>query len=683
MNKLRTVAIAQARMGSTRFPGKVLTHLNGKPVLRWAYDAIKRAHGIDTVVIATSTLPQDDVIAQYCALHNINCFRGSESNVLERYYQCAVAYGAQVVLRLTCDCPFLDYNVIGEVVRLRQVKEAAYASNIDPPTYPDGLDVECFTFDALFAAYKEAKRPSDRDCVTQFIVRNRDRFPHANLTCPIPGLDTERWVLDTVKDYEFCHGLASNLPATPTYMDILKVLDILPKLREINAGGIRNERFFETLHTEEYPTPSFRRSQAWFKHANRVIPFGAQTFSKSYLQFPPGASPLYLSHGDGARVFDVDGNDYVDLVNAILPIVLGYRDPDVDRAVRDQLDNGISFSLATKLEGELADTLCNLIPCAEMVKFGKGGTDVTTAAIRAARAYTGREMVAMTGYHGWNDWSMVKTGRNLGIPKDLANTSVRLDYGEMERADGYLNNFGDSIAAIIVEPEGKPEYLKWLRAKCDKFGIVLIFDEVITGFRWAMGGAQKYYGVKPDLATFGKAMANGMPLSAVVGKREIMAKFAPPENIFYSGTMFGETLSLAASLATIKKMAEKKVIEHLWTVGRLISDYITEEVVNDYTLGQCIEVVGEFPRRQIVFKDCPEASANQIKTLFMKTMIENGVLIIGSNNVSYSIQEQEMKRIKLAYGVTFDAIRAAIDMKCIDKMIDKEVEVVSPLRKIY
>ena len=354
---MRTVAILQCRMGSTRLPGKVLAHLNGKPVMKWAYDAAKAADGIDEIVIATSSLPQDDAIARYCALNRMNCFRGSEADVLDRFYQCAIAYAAEIVLRLTGDCPFLDHNVITEVVRLRALKEADYASNIDPPTYPDGLDVECFTFSALSAARNEATRPSDRDCVPQYIVRNRHRFPAVNLTCPLPGLVKERWVLDTEDDYKFCIHLAAHLKqdTPPTYLDILRILDIVPEIREHNKSGIRNERFYEAIHTEELPPRRFDTSNRLLGRALERIPFGAQTFSKSHLQFPPGHAPLYVSHGDGARVFDVDGNDYVDLVNAILPVVLGYRDPDVDEAVRRQLDNGISFSLATELELELAD----------------------------------------------------------------------------------------------------------------------------------------------------------------------------------------------------------------------------------------------------------------------------------------------------------------------------------------
>jgi len=683
MTRPRTVALAQARVGSTRLPGKVMFNLMGKPVLRWTYDALKRSQGVDEVVIATSTLPADDAIAKYCAQSNISCFRGSETDVLERFYQCAVGWGAEVVLRLTCDCPFVDSNVVSEVVRLREIKEAAYASNINPATYPDGLDVECFTFDSLFSAHKAATRASDRDCVTQYIVRNRDLFPAANLVCPLPHLERERWVLDTQQDWEFIWRVASQLGSEPpTYLNILKILDIYPEFRDYNSSGVRNERFFENIHTEPLPPISLGRSAAHFKVAKERIPIGAQTFSKSYLQFPPGRSPLYVTHGSGARLFDIDGNDYVDLVNAILPVVLGYCDVDVDRAIREQVDSGISFSLSTKLEYELAENLCQLVPCADMVKFGKGGTDVTTAAIRAARAYTKRDIVVMTGYHGWADWSMCTTDRNRGIPEGIGQYSRRIDYGNYEAFEKWFKDHGDETAAIIVEAEGDAPFLRWIRDMSTKYGIVLIFDEVITGFRWALGGAQKYYNVTPDMATFGKAMANGMPLSAVVGRRSIMKVFEPPENIFYSGTMFGETLSLAASLATIKKMQRENVIQHLWKVGAEI-DLEMRRLLDRYDLHDFIKLHGEFPKVFVTFRDADNATANQIRTLFMQTMIENGVLIIGSNNVSWSIREPELRRIFKAYDATFDTIKEAIDEDCMDDLIDEECAVVSPIRKVY
>jgi spore coat polysaccharide biosynthesis protein SpsF (cytidylyltransferase family) len=194
---MNTVAIALARMGSTRFPGKVLKPLDGQPVLEWVMSALTRANLVDLPVLATSTLPADDVIAEYCNRQKWACFRGDEEDVLDRFYQCAKHYSADIVLRVTCDCPFLDPRVIDEVIKLREITNAHYCSNVDPPTWPDGLDIECFTFTALEAAWRDAVRPSDRNCVTQFITRNRSHLNAANLTCPLPGLHKERWVLDT------------------------------------------------------------------------------------------------------------------------------------------------------------------------------------------------------------------------------------------------------------------------------------------------------------------------------------------------------------------------------------------------------------------------------------------------------------------------------------------------------
>lgn len=657
---MKTVAIAQARMGSTRVPGKVMRELDGIPVLQWTLDALSYAAGIDEVVLATSTEPADDIIEIYCKNHYIQFFRGSESDVLDRFYQCAKQYKADIVLRLTCDCPFLDSNVVSEVIRLRTMTNADYASNVHPPTYPDGLDVECFTFAALEAAHREAVRPSDRDCVTPFIVRNRSRFKAANLACPLPGLHRERWVLDTEADWQFCNEIMNR--GGGNYLDILDILDQEPELRNINnetKGTLRNERLYDTLASEQLPPRTFERSQRIFQRAIQTIPFGAQTFSKSHLQYPQGRSPLFVSHGDGARVFDVDGNEYVDLVSALLPVVLGYRDPDVDDAIRRQLDSGISFSLATELEAELAEHLCRLIPCADMVKFGKTGTDVTTAAVRLARAYTDRDHILVGGYHGWADWSMSVSERNLGIPKHVRILSEKLAVGDKNKTYLQTELIPNEIAAIIVEPNSDPEYLSFLREHCTEFGIVLIFDEIITGFRWDMGGAQKLFGVTPDLATFGKSMANGMPISALVGRRDIMKLCEPPNNIFYSGTFFGETLSIAAAIATIKKMEECNVIGHLWNSGAIIEGLMAQAILK-FKLSDVVKTGGEAPRISIDFNGRDDIPAEKIRSFFMAKMIQEGVLVATGNNISYAHKVDERKRIRTAYYNTFEAMAAAL-----------------------
>lgn len=688
---MTVLAIAQARMQSTRVPGKVMRSLGGQPVLKWVIDALKMSPGIDQIVLATSTLKADDIIESYCDKNGITCFRGSETDVLDRFYQCAKMVGADTVIRVTCDCPFLDPAVVGEVIRLRQATGADYATNTDPPTWPDGLDVECFTFTALKKAHAEAVRPIDRDCVTSFIRRNRSRFPSANLTCPVPGLHKERWVLDTEADWQFCEKLAfkmifdkkNRLYDTSTYLNILNILDKNPELRELNRGAIRNERYYEALSTEELPARTFERSQRIFQRAIQTIPFAAQTFSKSHLQYPEGRSPLFVSHGDGACIYDVDGNDYVDLVNALLPVVLGYRDPDVDGSIRCQLDRGISFSLATELEAELSETLCRLIPCAEMVKFGKSGTDVTTAAVRLARAYTGRDHILVGGYHGWADWSMSVTERNVGIPEDVRKLSHKFKYGNNAEDDinRLILEFENMPAAIVIEPNDDPEYLQQIRDHCTRNDIILIFDEIITGFRYELGGAQALYGVTPDLACFGKSMANGMPISALVGRRDIMKRMEPPDNIFYSGTFFGETLSIAAAIATIKKMEECNVINHLLKTGIHLERHILG-LIKQCGLEDAIGVTGYYPLLRLDFKDAYSygASKEAIKTFFMQEMVQQGVLVIATNNLSYAHKTPELERIKTAYINTFWKLSERLNKGDIQNHISKSVDVL-PLRQ--
>jgi glutamate-1-semialdehyde 2,1-aminomutase/spore coat polysaccharide biosynthesis protein SpsF len=655
---MKVVAVIQARMGSTRLPGKVMMDLGGLPVLAWCVRAARAAPGVDEVWVATSTLPADDVIADWCEAEHVlsvPVWRGSETDVLDRFIGCADAARADIILRLTGDCPFLDPQVIGAVVRLRKNTGAAYCSNVSPRTYPDGLDVEAFTREALACANGEATRQIDRDCVTTWIERNRSRFPAETLINPIPGLQDERWVLDTAADYEFCRLIALYWPwdnGPPSQLDMLGILDSLRHARSINQHQPMNERYFGALAEEPLYARSYERSQAQFEKARQIIPTGAQTFSKSHLQYPQ-PSPLFISHGQGGLAWDIDGNEYVDLVSALLPTVLGVRDPDVDAAIRRQLCSGISFSLATELETELAETLCRLIPCAEAVRFGKTGTDVTSAAIRLARAYTGRDRVLICGgYHGWQDWSIE---RNLGVPGAIQDLTVRCSFG-----DEYLDvSAARTFAAIIVEPESNPAFLRHLRGICDRSGTVLIFDEVITGFRFHLGGAQKLYGVTPDLATFGKAMANGMPLSALVGRRDIMKRMEPPDNIFYSGTMFGETLSLAAGIATIKKLEREGVHRKLYNKGdRLWVNALLR--VEDAGLQDYIQFYGHHSFTRIKFKD------DQIAALFRKEMISSGTLIAASHNIAYAHSDSDIRRILKSYTHTCGIIRDAIDKGDID-----------------
>jgi glutamate-1-semialdehyde aminotransferase len=509
-------------------------------------------------------------------------------------------------------------------------------------------------------------RPLDRDGVCTWIERNRFRFPAETVINPIPNMAGERWVLDTEDDYRFCKEIAMHWPwdhGPPGMLNILGILDRFPEMRAINAHHACNERYVAALAEEPIYERNYSASQKQFEKAKKIIPLAAQTFSKSFLQYPQ-PSPLFLSHGQGGEVFDIDGNAYVDLVSALLPVVLGYRDHDIDTAIRRQLCSGISFSLATSLEEELAAEIVRLVPCAEAVRFGKTGTDATTAAIRAARAFTGRERVLICGgYHGWADWS---AERNLGVPLGVRYLSRRIGQTSLEAIerefDAGIRHPAAQYAAAIVEADAGPQFLAELRRVCDLHGTVLIFDEVITGFRFDLGGAQKLYGVTPDLATFGKAMANGMPLSAVAGRRDIMAKFAPPDNIFYSGTMFGETLSLAASLATIRKLERAKIIPKLWTTGQNLADRV-ETMMANYGLEGIISLYGEAPFKRLKFRD------DKVAALFRKEMVATGTLITASNNICAAHEPSEILRVRRSYDFALGAVSDAIRNGNIDERL--------------
>jgi glutamate-1-semialdehyde 2,1-aminomutase/spore coat polysaccharide biosynthesis protein SpsF len=334
---MRTIAIIQARMGSSRLPGKVLKDLGGMPVLAWTVRAARAVPGIDEVVVATSDQASDDRLAQWCSDRSVAHFRGEEADVLARFDAAARAFGADAVMRLTADCPLLDPHVCGQVLALLRRSGADYAGNVDPATWPDGLDCEAFTATSLATAAHEARRPSEREHVTPFLRHNRHRFRVEALICPLAGLNGQRWTLDTAEDLAALRGLVTQLPPDrpPAFTEVLAVLDAAPDTFEARRTDPRNEGYARSLAAEPVrPERGYAISWKLLAEAERLIPLGSQTFSKSHTQFPREAAPLFLTHGEGGRVFDVDGREYVDMMCGLLAVLLGYRDPDVDAALR-------------------------------------------------------------------------------------------------------------------------------------------------------------------------------------------------------------------------------------------------------------------------------------------------------------------------------------------------------------
>lgn len=385
----------------------------------------------------------------------------------------------------------------------------------------------------------------------------------------------------------------------------------------------------------------FNNSNDLLKQAKKLTPNASQTLSKSYKMFLEGYFPLFVSRAKGCYIWDVDGNKYIDYTCALAPVVIGYSNDEINKAIIKQLQDGITFSLPHKIEVELAKKLVKIIPCAEMVRFAKNGMDVTSAAVRIARAYTGKEIILRSGYHGGQDWYLVsQPPQDWGVPKVLKKYIEVFKYNDLKDLKAKIAKHKNKVAAVIMEPvpmeDPKPGYLQAVRKITRQNGILLIFDEVVTGFRMAPGGAQEYYNVVPDLACFGKAMANGMPISCVVGKRKIMAK---TEDVFFSITFGGETLSMASAIATIDFIKKHNVIKHNWELGKILF-YGLNKLIKKYKINACL--MGQVFKFKIIFNNAEGGESNVKKLFFLQQTAFRGVFYGTSVECNYSHQKKDI-----------------------------------------
>lgn len=396
-------------------------------------------------------------------------------------------------------------------------------------------------------------------------------------------------------------------------------------------------------------TTSDAVSASWdlLRRAERVIPGASQTISKSPAQW---VKPIFAQRAEGSFVWDVDGDRYYDLPMALGPIILGHANPAVADAIGQVLELGITFTLPHPIETDVAERIVGMVPGAEMVRFAKSGSDAVSAAIRAARAITGRDHVAFAGYHGWHDWHIGATSRNVGVPEAVRNLSHRFVFNDLTSLDRVLAQCPDEVAAIVLEPAGVEEpsadFLAGLRERADRAGALLVFDEVITGFRVALGGAQERYGVQADLVCFGKALANGMPLSAVAGSAAQMQIFQ--DDVFFSGTHGGEILSLAACRATLAVLGEGDVHATLWRHGERLMSAINDSA-SKHGLGSELRATGAAPRSVVSIEE-PDPQAGMLaRTLIQQELLKHGVLFNGSNFICLAHTDRDIETIATAY----------------------------------
>ena len=389
-------------------------------------------------------------------------------------------------------------------------------------------------------------------------------------------------------------------------------------------------------------------SQQLYERARRLIPWGTQTNAKRPDEALAGIMPFFIDRADGCRIQDVDGRWYIDYRAALGPIILGYRHPVVDAAVRAQLENGVLFSMASPLEADVAELLRAVVPGLEQVRFMKTGNDANSAAVRLARAFTGRDHLVTCGYHGYSDWFACGQGKATtwcprdgnGVPTALDALVTRIAYGDTETAEDLFARKGEEIAAMIMVPYDwgdtvARDFVRRMRVLTEQHGALLIFDEVLTGFRLALGGGRDYFGVAPDLSTYAKALANGYPLSAFGGRRDVMATLY---DVIITTTYAGETLSLAAAHATLQTLRDEPVIEHLWMMGaRLQAGFDAAALA----LGLAARTIGLPPAVQFHFSDHAETDA-AAHHAFFRELYRQGIFAARPFLLSYAHQDEDV-----------------------------------------
>lgn len=570
---MRTVAIVQARMGSTRFPNKVMSQVTGVPLIELLLWRLSLAKSLTQIVVSTSTDSRNDELVQHIERLGYQVFRGSEDDVLDRYYQTAKAFAADVIVRITGDCPLIDPTIVDQVVDMFVESGVDYASNTSPPTYPDGLDTEVFTMKSLAIAHTEATTVTQREHVTPFI-KESGRFQTTNLRYA-SDFSHLRWTVDEPVDLEVVRDVFEHFAPRQEFnwTEVIQLSEARPDLFNRNQHLVRNEG--ATLNT----------GQKLWKRAKNVIPGGNMLLSKRSEMFLPEQWPAYFSKAKGCQVWDLDGHKYTDMsIMGIGTNILGYGHPEVDDAVRSTIDAGNMSTLNCPEEVYLAEQLIELHPWADMVRFARSGGEANAIAIRIARAAAGKSTVAICGYHGWHDWYLAANlgdEENLaghllpglqpnGVPENLRGTVVPFTYNNIDELETLIASRNVGVIMMEVSRSTGPtnNFLNKVRHLATKHRIVLMFDECTSGFRQTFGGLHKMYDVEPDMAMFGKALGNGYAITAVIGRREIMEA---AQTTFISSTFWTERIGPTAALKTLEVMNRLQSWDYITNTGREIT----------------------------------------------------------------------------------------------------------------
>lgn len=555
-------------------------------------ERLRRSKQIDHLVLATSTDSSDDELAQQVLHAGIAVFRGDLEDVLDRFSACASYEKASVVVRLTGDCPLSDPALIDELVVAFNNGDWDYLSNCADErqlTVPDGFDVEVFRADLLMRAAAEARLPSEREHVTPWMRSTGAglRWGHFRHQ---PARPYYRLTVDDRVDYDVVSMVASELyPSNPNFGvdDVIGYLEAKPEIAAQNITTVRNEGLIKSLADDAAikqlsSLESTGKGQALWRRAKQIIPGGNMLLSKRAEMFLPEKWPAYFSRAKGCRVWDLDGRELIDMsIMGIGTNLLGYGHPEVDSAVATTLASGNMSTLNCPEEVWLAERLIEIHPWAEMVRFARSGGEANAIAIRIARAATGRDDVAICGYHGWHDWYLATNLQNEsgleehllpglepnGVPRSLAGTVHPFSFNRLDQLEAIAAKH--KLAAVKMEVQRStppdPGFLEGVRCLCNQRGIVLIFDECTSGFRESFGGLHLKFGVEPDMAMFGKALGNGYAITATIGRSGVMDA---AQSTFISSTFWTERIGPTAALKTLEVMERECSWQKITDTGK-------------------------------------------------------------------------------------------------------------------
>ena len=652
MNKISI--IIQARIGSSRFPSKIFKKLNDKIVLEHVINRLKRCKNINNIIIATTTNCEDDIIADFCSKNSILYYRGSEDNVLDRYYQTALISGSDIIVRLTSDCPLVDPEIVDDMIseflkvngdffmdKCEIAQMEYYNENQEVHSFfPDGFDCEMFTFNALKNAYQNATLSYEKEHVSPYISKNYNvqKYKIAlNKDYENLNLDSLHLSLDTEHDYEVLQNIFNNVYVKKNLFNIHDVLEYL----NMNPHVLKNNEKIDVFNG---------KGQQLYNEAKIIIPGGTQLLSKRPEMFLPDYWPAYYQKASGIEIITLDGIKVKDFsYMGIGASILGYKDYDVNKEVHKAVDRGNMSTLNCPSEVELTRLLLKLHSWAEMARYTRASGEACTMAVRIGRAASKKDKIAFCGYHGWHDWYLASNWNNgddlkdhllsglsaVGVPKSLKNTAFPFNYNKIDELIHIIDN--EDIGCIIMEPQRseppKDNFLHKVRELCNKHNIILIFDEISAAFRINTGGIHLTYNVNPDMAIFGKSLGNGYPIAAVIGKKKYMEA---AQETFISSTFFTEDIGFTAAIATIKKHLKYDVGNHINNLGLYFQEEL-KKLASDIGMKITISGLSAFSAWSFDYDN-----ANEIKTLYVQKMLKRNILAKNALYLSFAHKKEDI-----------------------------------------